>query len=337
MSFEFIQPWLALSGEDKRAVFDETAREKGLPAAVIEKDWWVSLTLRILFQKEIAPYLVFKGGTSLSKAWGLIERFSEDIDLALDRGYLGFKRELSKSQVAKLRRVSNAFVRNTFVNDLREAFEVIGISNAEIDIIDTGDPDKDPLEVTVKYPFVTSQLGYIAPRVLIELGSRSESEPSSQRTIKSMVGDVYSDRSFSDQPINISCINPERTLLEKIFLLHEDFQRYPEIMRTERLSRHHYDIFKLSQTTFFEEALTNKELYQSIVKHRSVFSRFRNMDYDRHLPEFIQILPPEAVKAAWENDYKQMLESMIHDEGAPTFAELMQHIEEIQQRINAIE
>ncbi len=337
MSFEFIQPWLALSDEDKRAVFDETAREKGLPVAVIEKDWWVSLTLRVLFDLEIAPHLVFKGGTSLSKAWGLIERFSEDIDLALDRGYLGFERELSKSQVTRLRRASNAFVRGTFVYDLRAAYEAIGISNIEIDIIDMGVPDKDPLEVTVNYPFVTSPLGYISPRVLIELGSRSESEPSSQRTIKSMVSDVYSDRSFSDQAINISCINPERTVLEKVFLLHEEFQRFPESMRAERLSRHHYDIYKLSQTSFFEEALSNKELYQSIVKHRSIFSRFSNMDYEKHQPEFIQILPPEGVLAAWENDYKQMLESMIHDEFAPSFAELMKHIEVIQQRINVIE
>ena len=104
-----------LINAEKENLFEELKIETGLPPYAIEKDWWVTQTLNIIFQLDFADHLLFKGGTSLSKAWGLISRFSEDIDLALNREYLGFDSGLiSKSQVKKLRRKSFEFVSNTF-------------------------------------------------------------------------------------------------------------------------------------------------------------------------------------------------------------------------------
>lgn len=107
MAIEFLK----LSKRDQQEVFNEIFRQKNLSPIAIEKDWWVVQTLRLIFEMEMAGSLVFKGGTSLSKAWGMIERFSEDIDLALDRKYLGFEGDLGKHQVDKLRRASQNFVR----------------------------------------------------------------------------------------------------------------------------------------------------------------------------------------------------------------------------------
>lgn len=109
MNQKAIDEWQKLSDETKKNVFTEISRNTGLPAVAVEKDWWVVKTLDVVFNTEIAGHTVFKGGTSLSKAWGLIERFSEDIDLALDRKFLEFDREMSASQVKKLRKLSYRF------------------------------------------------------------------------------------------------------------------------------------------------------------------------------------------------------------------------------------
>ena len=99
--------------EAKKEILQEVSSRTKLPAFAIEKDWWVVQTLAILFELEIGNHLVFKGGTSLSKAWGIIERFSEDIDLAVDRAFYGFEGEMGKEKRTKLRKKANSYIRNT--------------------------------------------------------------------------------------------------------------------------------------------------------------------------------------------------------------------------------
>jgi predicted nucleotidyltransferase component of viral defense system len=110
MSTEF----LSLAGENRLRVFNEIYLNTNINPIAVEKDWWVVQTLRLIFELDFADSLVFKGGTSLSKGWGIIERLSEDIDLALDRKFLGFTGEPGKNQVDKLRRVSHQFIREEF-------------------------------------------------------------------------------------------------------------------------------------------------------------------------------------------------------------------------------
>ncbi len=113
-----------LSDDDKRTVFTTASEREGLPAYAVEKDWWVVQTLRIIFQMEVGKHLLFKGGTSLSKAWGLINRFSENIDLALNREFLGFETGLiSKAQVQKLRKASFGYITDAFYEDLKTVFK----------------------------------------------------------------------------------------------------------------------------------------------------------------------------------------------------------------------
>ena len=128
--------WLKLSDRTKRNIFEQTAAAIGLPnAAAVEKDWWVVRTLALVFKSSIAQHAVFKGGTSLSKAWGLIERFSEDIDLALDRSCLGFSQtdmEMNNSQVSKLRRKSQKFVTEIFLPQMQQLFSDAGFKDVTL-------------------------------------------------------------------------------------------------------------------------------------------------------------------------------------------------------------
>jgi len=130
-----LQEWLKLADQTRRNIFAETSAAIGLPDAASEKDWWVVCTLDLVFNTSIAPYTVFKGGTSLSKAWGLIDRFSEDIDLALDRKFLGFEKqdkEMNSSQVRKLREQSFLFITENYFPELKKKFFDAGLTNITI-------------------------------------------------------------------------------------------------------------------------------------------------------------------------------------------------------------
>jgi hypothetical protein len=135
MNTDILKTWHRLKETDKREIFNEVSAKINLPPSAVEKDWWVVRTLELVFESTIAPHTVFKGGTSLSKAWSVIDRFSEDIDLALDRRFLGFDREdkdMTNSQVSKLRRKSLKFVTASFFPEIKNRFTEAGFDNLEI-------------------------------------------------------------------------------------------------------------------------------------------------------------------------------------------------------------
>ncbi len=121
--------WLNLPKNKQQELFKQLSVKTGIQPQAIEKDAWVTLVLRIIFGTQISEYLVFKGGTSLSKAYKLIQRFSEDIDLAINREYLGFQGELTKGQIRKLRRKSHDFVSNEMLNLLINEFKSKVLTN----------------------------------------------------------------------------------------------------------------------------------------------------------------------------------------------------------------
>jgi hypothetical protein len=158
----------------------------------VEKDWWVSRSLEIIFQMPIAKYLVFKGGTSLSKAWKLINRFSEDIDLAIDAAFFGFKGELGKNQRVKLRKTAGAYTTGTFFEELKQAFEAKGFTELDFIVIEAKDSDQDPRVLEIYYPNVIKpDTAYLLPRVQIEVSCRSLREPFSAQTFGALVDEFY--------------------------------------------------------------------------------------------------------------------------------------------------
>ncbi|HAR49436.1 hypothetical protein ER57_11605 [Smithella sp. SCADC] len=330
-----LKEWLKLSDQQRLNIYTETGKRAGLPAFVIEKDWWAVHILALIFSMECASALVFKGGTSLSKGWNLIQRFSEDIDLALNREYLGFKGMLSAAAIRKLRRKSYEFLTTVFVQELRNKFTGADFAEVTVKVREVKNHDQDPVIIEIYYPKLTEQETYLKPGVLLEIGSRSLTEPFTHKYFGTLVAENFSEQPFADKPVNIPTVNPERTFLEKIFLLHEEFQRPQEKMRVDRLSRHLYDIEKLSRTEFAEKALRDAQLYQTIVEHRRLFNSLPGLDYANHSPDKIRFIPPDALLGAWENDYQQMRENMIYAESL-IFAELIGRLAELQARINRI-
>jgi predicted nucleotidyltransferase component of viral defense system len=334
--FTHLQEWFLLPDETKIRLFAETSRQIGLPSSsATEKDWWVVHTLSVIFSMDCANALIFKGGTSLSKGWNVIHRFSEDIDLALDREFLGFSGELTKGDIRKLRRKSFQFITKVFTEELKNKFTELGFKDVTVKYREVENHDQDPLIIEIYYNKLTETDTYLKPGVLVEVGSRSLKEPFTQRTFRTFVSEIYKENSFADKPITIPIVNPERTFLEKIFLLHEEFQKPFGKRRVERLSRHLYDIEKLCQTEYAEIALQDRELYNTIVRHRSKFTAISGINYAKHNPANIKFIPPDSIIKMWEADYEEMKGSMIY--GNPLdFDQLINRLTELQKRINAI-
>ena len=319
----------------KKEIFEEVSRQAKLPAFAVEKDWWVVQTLTILFEMEMGNHLVFKGGTSLSKAWGVIERFSEDIDLAVDRAFFGFEGELGKHQRTKLRKAANTYITEILYPELQKAFETKGLTDVKIELEEIKSSDQDPIIISVYYRNVIESPGYIQPRVQIEIGCRSLREPFENRAILSMVDESYPEAIFAQKSVQIPSVLPERTFLEKKFLLHEEFQRPKEKVRVDGLSRHLYDIYQISKTKYAEKALVDKVLYETIVKHRHSFTKLGGVDYNLHQPQTINFLPPVELTPVWEVDYKTMQEQMIHGD-SPNFKDLLNSLTELKDKINSL-
>ncbi len=325
-----------LPEKEKSLILQDLFNKTTIPAHAIEKDWWVVQTLSLIFELDVAKHLVFKGGTSLSKAWKIIDRFSEDIDLAIDREFLGFKGDLTKKQRTELRKKAGNYTSDIFYNKLKAKFAEKGFSNVQLKLVETTESDQDPRIIEVYYPYVADYTAYIAPKVQVEIGCRSLREPFSIQEFGSLIDENYPNQPFTSASIKVPTVNPERTFLEKIFLLHEEFQRPEEKIRVNRLSRHLYDVVKLSKTQFAEKALQNKELYTTIIEHRSKFTRVGGVDYKLHHPKHINPIPTEKYIDAWRKDYKSMLDQMIHEENAPSFDEIIEELKILKSKINSL-
>lgn len=322
-----------LTAERQRDIYNNVALKTGLPPASIEKDWWVTQVLKAIYTLPYRDHLSFKGGTSLSKCWGLIERFSEDVDLGMDREYLGFEGELSKTQISdKLRRAACAFVRERMQHDLHDQLIRNGLSdellNVTVDI--TPITTTDPEVIRVAYRSVYPELNdpYLPPVVKIEVSGRSMSEPIADKAICSLVDNAYPQSAVAEDRFEVRAVLSERTFLEKVFLLHEEFSK-PQV-RVERMSRHVYDIAMMMGQGIHARALTDENLYRQVLEHRRQFIGLKGFNYDTLYSDSITIVPTGEVRDLWRKDYEQMQEHMIWGESTPTYDNLL----EILQRLN---
>lgn len=327
-----------IDSEEKKAVFNAIATEKGMTPFAVEKDWWVSRTLEIVFQMKIAKHLVFKGGTSLSKAWKLIHRFSEDIDLAIDKDFFeGYKGDISKTQIGKLRKVAGNYTTETLFVELEGEFDKRGYNGLKFKVIEAMDSDQDPRVLEIYYPnVITSSSEYILPRVQIEISCRSLREPYTVKKFGSLVDEIYHDKDFAEPQFEIPTVNPERTFLEKLFLLHEEFHRPVDKIRVDRLSRHLYDVYQLSKAGIDDSAFNDKELYETIVAHRYKYARVGHVDYNLHNPKLLNPIPIVTVIKSWGADYAKMKEDMIYEEPKPTFENLIENLNTLRNKLQVV-
>ena len=292
------------------------------------------MVLDALFKTSCADYLVFKGGTSLSKSWNLIERFSEDIDVAISRNFFGITNISSKNQREKLRKASSKYIQDELVIELNQKLQEAGIEDFTIELEPTEASDKDPRVLIVKYPSLYPENPYLPNWVKVEISCRSLREPFEPRRMRSIIAENYPNEDFSDNYFEINSVSPKRTFLEKVFLLHEALQKGR--IHSKRMTRHLYDLHKLMDTEFAIQALTDIELYKTIVEHRSIMTREKGVDYSTHRPSQINFVPENEVVDLWRDDYDKMREIFIFEKNPIGFDELLERMKELCSRFNAV-
>jgi hypothetical protein len=338
------------SRAERGALFTETAERMGAPSAVIaEKDFWVCWTLHHLFALEFRPTLLFKGGTSLSKAFGLIQRFSEDIDVTLNRAELGFAgpddplqisgRKKRNRQIKALADACGGAVRDDLEPRLRRAFEgVLGVGGWEIEGVEREDGQVD---LHFRYPPALSAaeyggLSYIAPLVRMEIGARSDQEPSRRVAIHSYAAEHFPDL-FTQRETEVTVLAPERTFWEKATIFHSENHRPLEGARRppawRQLSRHAYDVVMLDRGGVAQKALEQLDLLEAVARHKDAFFHTGWSRYLEARPGSFRLVPNDALRDALRSDYSQM-EPMFFG-AAPSFDELVDALRQLEARINA--
>lgn len=341
--------WQTLSTSERLAAVQTTAAGKNIEERAVEKDRWVTAVLKALFGTSCKDYLLFKGGTSISKGWSIIERFSEDIDLSLGQLYflevlkLPYAAAGNNTQLKNLRKASRRYIHETLSKELSDKLSTMGLTGFTVENQTTAptaegpkpiDADSDPTVIMVNYDSIfPSYEGDILPRVKIEISCLSMSEPFEEKPITSLLHDRFPDLD-EDLSCVIRTVTPARTFLEKAFLLNEEFQK--DKPRSRRMSRHLYDLEKLMDTPYGKSALLDTGLYRAIVEHRRKFYHLGYVNYDLDYPQSIAFVPKGETMEAYRKDYNDnMVNGYIYGEAMP-FDALMARIVELQEWFNAL-
>lgn len=329
-----MQNFLKRTDVQRKTIYEQIAIRVGIsdPRA-IEKDMWVTSLLQIVFGLPYSDKFVFKGGSSLSKVWKLIHRFSEDIDLAMDRSLFGLEGDLTKKQLKKLRKESSLFVKEKLASDIAATLRDFGI-NTYCEVIPEPDGEGDgtypePRKIHIAFKSVfDSGDSYLRPEVLLEVGARSLFEPTSEALVKSMISENSNiETSVSDN--KIICAVPQKTFLEKAFLLHELFTTEMGA-KANRKSRHLYDLEHLMSHRDILEAVNDDELWETIRHHRETFTSIRGVDYTPDVRKRIVLVPPKEFEEEWRRDYDAMQKSMIYGDEM-SYDNLISRISELQE------
>ena len=332
--------YFSLTPAQQRTIIEQTQNRLGLPPQAVEKDLWVTCILQVLFSLDISANIIFKGGTSLSKFGNLIERFSEDIDIAIDPSTYGLTGDLTKKQLKNLRKRSSLYVKEVLAVALREGLEKYGLmGKLTIEVEPDGEGDAtypEPRRVYITYQSLFSDtLDYLRNVVVLEIGSRSLMEPTVKMPIQTIIGTTFPNVNTSLVTPVITTAAPAKTFVEKICLLHELFSIERETIAANRRSRHLYDLERMMDHDFAKQAMSDNALWESIIHHRAVFTSMKYVDYSVDFRKNLVICPPAHVLPAWEEDYQQMCETMIFGEKLP-FNKLLERIKELEDRFHTL-
>ncbi|MCA1371516.1 nucleotidyl transferase AbiEii/AbiGii toxin family protein [Bradyrhizobium sp. BRP14] len=338
-----------LPAADRAALFGETGAGRGVANTIIEKDFWVCWTLKRLFgwQEKDAATLVFKGGTSLSKAFGAIRRFSEDIDLSFDRADLGYTGDRDPEQEGISKKQANKLI-EALVSDVEQhiAEKLIPALRSAI-VEQLGEPTRgewsleidaaDAQTVNFHYPAALpaaeyESMGYITPRVKLELGARGDPWPTEKRAIRPYAAEDYP--GFFEHPdTTVVVLSARRTFWEKATALHAEAHRPADSPTPQYFSRHYYDLAMLLATDEGKAAAADFELLAQVAKHKSTFFRSGWASYDTARPGTLRLLPNENRIKDLRADYRAMA-PMMFDDKPPPFDEILATIAALEEATN---
>lgn len=339
-----------LPADDRAALFGETGAGRGVADTIIEKDFWVCWSLRRLFglPQGTTASLVFKGGTSLSKAFSAIRRFSEDIDLSFDRTELGYtgdrdpeKEGISRKQAARLidDLVSDVerHIAEKLIPALRAAIiEQLGEpTNGEWSLeIDVGDAQ------TVNFHYPTALpadeyegMAYITPRVKFELGARGDPWPTEEKVIRPYAAEDYPDF-FTNPDTSVIVLSSRRTFWEKATALHAEAHRPAKSPTPQYFSRHYYDLAMLLDTDEGQAAVADLDLLAQVAQHKATFFRSGWASYETARRGTLRLMPNKARVKDLRADYRAMA-PMMFDQTPPSFDDILAKIAALEETINS--
>jgi predicted nucleotidyltransferase component of viral defense system len=348
MNSNFLEIIAAHSG-DRRDLFLTTANRIGTTLQNVEKDFWVCWILDLLFngRESHEPRLLFKGGTSLSKAYGLISRFSEDIDITIFPEDLGQSiaisdlEKLSANQQRRhldnIKKTCQAYVQGKFKekinHQIKSLFYKAGITSKEEPVI-LDENDSTAQSLLIRYPSVNSvQNDYVKPTVKIEAGAKSALDPHQLITLKPYVADDLPSTELFVK--NIVTIEPERTFWDKVMILH-GLRRWHDIrgqLRHEgnRVSRHYYDIYKLFSSESADKAKSNLQMAIDCAQHAQLFFNSKDLDLQSARPGSFKLAPSAEMIEALKRDYLAM-SGMIFGE-IPSFENVISATKQLEDEI----
>ena len=329
-----------LSTDERQDALNAAAHASGLPPHLLEKDIWVVWALRHLFSGPYAEHLVFKGGTSLSKAYGVIRRFSEDVDLTYDIrtiasdlvGNAHTPLPTTKSQEKKwskeIRTRLASWVNTEIVPRLQRDLE-------QSNLPATVRPDGD--KVFIEYTPLATGTGYVAPAVMLEFGARSTGEPSEKCSIRCDAAAHLKNVEFPTATPQV--MRAERTFWEKATAIHV-FCAQGEFRGGDRFARHWHDITRLDGAGFADAAIADKALAGAVADHKSVFFAEKNtqgdaVDYHAAVTGGLRLVPEGGALAKLASDYQHMIDDGLLLDDAEPFDALLERCRIIQQKANA--
>ena len=322
--------------EDLKVLFSQVSVRCGLSPAIVEKDFWVCWMLDYLFTR--SPWktqLAFKGGTSLSKAYGLIKRFSEDIDLILDWRLLGYGvREPWEDRSNTQQDLFNERANERSATFLKDVFvpRVKGDLEKEL-----GRPlymamdEHDPNTVVFRYPCAFSDES-ILREIRLESGALAAWTPAAYHAVRPYAADFYP-QLFKNAETQVYTVEPERTFWEKVTILHREAMRTPERgPMPSRYSRHYYDLWCMIQSGTKDAALKKLDLLDDVVSFKRKFYRCSWARYEQATSKEIRLMPPEHALSGLKEDYRHM-QNMIFGP-KPSFEDILGAIQELEVEIH---
>jgi hypothetical protein len=332
------ETFFQLSTDEQREALEVAASASGRPIHLLEKDVWVVWSLATLFGGPFADHLVFKGGTSLSKGYGAIQRFSEDIDLTYDIRALvpdmvGDSTEAlppSRSQERKWSREVRArlpeWVATTVVPLIEGALQRDGLS-AKLRV--EGD------KLFIDYEPLAIGSGYVSPSVMLEFGARSTGEPWEQRRVVCNAAEHLTSLSFPEAEPRTMRV--ERTFWEKATAVHVYCLQGRE--RGDRFARHWYDLVRLDEAGHADAALMDRDLAMAVARHKAMFFAEKDkdgqlVDYEAAVAGRLSLVPNGDAYGALADDYRQMVDDGLLLSDPETFEALMERCRRIQDKAN---
>lgn len=332
--------FLDLPADERRLYIEQAAVRRNVSPVVLEKDFWVCWLLGVLFESEFAGSLVFKGGTSLSKVFGVIDRFSEDIDLSLSPDFLklpeaGTSRNQANKWMARAEAACGEAVRDRIGPALTALVEGVLGKPVRPWFEFLTDPYTNSPVLLFHYPSSqTAGFDYLRRSVKLEFGSLTDQQPVGLHPVRPWVADTLP-AAFPDWRCEVVALEVERSFWEKATILHTEYHRPAERPTPDRFSRHYADTAALARHTTASRAIDLHDLRDRVVAWKGQFFGSSWASYDLAKPGTFRLVPPYARMPALRRDYQSMRDMYLSEPAS--FDDILATLAELERRINQTE